>query len=61
LLFQVEQQQSVRDEAQYQILLLLLRAMFVLEYQDEQGRWFGVNPVLLETEKFKSFTNRIGL
>lgn len=33
---------------------ILLRSLFVFEYQDTQGRWFGVNPVLLETDKFKS-------
>lgn len=49
LLFQVVQQQRVRDEAQY-----LLRTMFIFEYQDEQGRWFSINPVLTETEKFKA-------
>ncbi len=49
LLFQVVQQQRVRDEAQY-----LLRTMFIFEYQDEQGRWFSINPVLVETEKFKA-------
>ncbi len=49
LLFQVVQQQIVRDEAQY-----LLRTMFIFEYQDEQGRWFSINPVLVETEKFKA-------
>ncbi|NEP53329.1 MAG: ATP-binding protein, partial [Moorea sp. SIO3C2] len=51
LLSQVVQQQSVKGEQEYQTLL---RSMFVYEYQDEQGRWFGINPALAETEKFRS-------
>ncbi|NEO94020.1 MAG: AAA family ATPase [Moorea sp. SIO3G5] len=51
LLSQVVQQQSVKGEQEYQTLL---RSMFVYEYQDQQGRWFGINPALAETEKFRS-------
>ncbi|NET83706.1 MAG: ATP-binding protein, partial [Moorea sp. SIO1F2] len=51
LLSQVVQQQSVKGEQEYQTLL---RSMFVYEYQDEQGRWFGINPALAETEKFRT-------
>ncbi len=51
LLFQVVQNQLVKGEKEYQVLL---RSMFVFEYRDEQGRWFGINPSLAETEKFKS-------
>jgi hypothetical protein len=54
LLFQVVQQQLVKGEKEYQILL---RSMFVFEYRDDQGRWFGINPALAETEKFKSLKN----
>ena len=50
LLRQVVQQQSVSGEVNYQTLL---RSLFVFEYQDQQGRWFGINPVLAETNKFK--------
>ncbi|HEY9852662.1 MAG TPA: P-loop NTPase fold protein [Leptolyngbyaceae cyanobacterium] len=52
LLFQVVQLSSVRGEVQYQTLL---RSMFVYEYRDSVGRWFGVNPALAETEKYKSW------
>jgi hypothetical protein len=52
LIFQVVQQQNVRGDKEYQILL---RSLFVFEYQDQQGRWFGINPALTETEKYKSW------
>ncbi|MDX2231249.1 MAG: ATP-binding protein [Leptolyngbyaceae cyanobacterium bins.349] len=48
LIGQVVQQQTVKGEVQYQ---MLLRSMFVFEYQDPQGTWFGINPVLAETTK----------
>jgi hypothetical protein len=49
LIFQVVEKQTVRGELQYQTLL---RSMFVYEYQDPEGGWFGINPVLRETKKF---------
>ncbi len=52
LIFQVVQQQNVRGDREYQILL---RSLFVFEYQDQQGRWFAINPALAETEKYKSW------
>ena len=52
LLFQVVQQQKVKGEEEYQTLL---RSMFVFEYRDRQGNWFGINPLLLETETFRSW------
>ncbi|NEO98135.1 MAG: AAA family ATPase [Symploca sp. SIO2E9] len=48
LLSQVVQQQHVKGEKEYQTLL---RSMFVYEYRDELGRWFGINPALAETGK----------
>lgn len=51
LLVQVVQQQTVSGEDGHQTLL---RSLFVFEYQDQQGRWFDINPVLRETNKFKS-------
>ncbi|HEY9598835.1 MAG TPA: P-loop NTPase fold protein [Cyanophyceae cyanobacterium] len=51
LLLSVVQQQSVRGEQEYQALL---RSMFVYEYRDELGRWFGINPALAETAKYQS-------
>lgn len=52
LLRQVVQRQSVSGEADYEILL---RSLFVFEYQSKQGRWFGINPLLAETDIFKSW------
>jgi hypothetical protein len=48
LLYEVVNQQNVRGESDYQ---RLLRSMFVFEYRDMQGRWFGISPALAETEK----------
>ncbi|MBD2778730.1 ATP-binding protein [Iningainema tapete] len=48
LLYEVVNQQSVRGESEYQ---RLLRSMFIFEYRDRVGRWFGISPALAETEK----------
>jgi hypothetical protein len=40
----------VSGEVNYQTLL---RSLFVFEYQDQQGRWFGINPVLAEAKQFQ--------
>jgi AAA ATPase domain len=48
LLFQVVHQQSVKGEAEYQ---RLLRSMFVFEYRDPVGRWFGISPALAESDR----------
>lgn len=53
LLSQVVQQQAVKGEREYQVLL---RSGFVYEYRDELGRWFGINPALVETERFRSLS-----
>jgi hypothetical protein len=56
LLAQVVQQQVVKGEREYQ---MLLRSGFVYEYRDEMGRWFGINPAIAETERFQCLaTNR---
>ena len=52
LIFQVIQEQRVKGDIEYD---LLLRSLFVFEYRDHQGVWFAINPVLAETEKFKSW------
>ncbi|EGJ35340.1 hypothetical protein LYNGBM3L_07010 [Moorena producens 3L] len=52
LLFQVVQQQKVRGDTEYQTLL---RSMFVFEYRDRDGNWFGINPALEEAPQFKSW------
>ncbi|MDY6782410.1 MAG: AAA family ATPase [Cyanobacteriota bacterium] len=51
LISQVVNQQLVKGEQEYQALL---RSMFVFEYRDESGRWFGINPALAESERFKT-------
>jgi hypothetical protein len=56
LIFQVIQEQRVRGDIEYHTLL---RSLFVFEYRDNQGAWFGINPVLAETQNFKSWLNKI--
>ena len=50
LLARVVKQQNVSREER----CTLGRSLLVFEYQDAQGQWFSVNPVLRETEKLKS-------
>ncbi|GAB1540738.1 hypothetical protein NUACC21_34070 [Scytonema sp. NUACC21] len=50
LLFQVVQEQAVKGELEYQALL---QSLFVFEYQDDEGKWFGLNPLLFETDRYK--------
>jgi hypothetical protein len=51
LLRQVGHNQMVRGEDEYQTLL---RSLFVFEYQDDQGGWFSINPILGEAKQLKS-------
>ena len=44
VLKRVVQQKSVKGEEDYH---LLLRSLFVYEYQDTEGSWFDINPILL--------------
>jgi hypothetical protein len=52
LLFQVVREQKVKGDHEYQTLL---QSLFVFEYQDEQGSWFGLNPLLFETQKYQAW------
>jgi len=52
LIFQVMQEQRVKGDIEYHTLL---RSLFVFEYRDHQGVWFAINPVLAETNEFKSW------
>ncbi|NET55709.1 MAG: ATP-binding protein [Symploca sp. SIO2E6] len=52
LLFQVIKEQAVRGETEQ---MILLRSMFVFEYRDLDGQWFDINPVLAESQKYKSW------
>lgn len=54
LLFKVVQNQRVTGEEECQALL---RSMFVFEYRDRDGHWFGINPLLAETKKYASWVN----
>lgn len=56
LLYEVVHQQSVRGETEYQ---RLLRSMFVYEYRDVTGRWFGISPALAETEKVIAWQQKL--
>jgi hypothetical protein len=51
LLFKVVKEQSINGNKEYQNLL---RNLWVFEYVDDiQGNWFALNPLLMETDKFK--------
>ncbi|MEG4349556.1 AAA family ATPase [Microcoleus sp. LAD1_D5] len=50
LLFKVVKEQSINGDKEYQDLL---RNLWVFEYVDTQGNWFALNPLLMETDKFK--------
>lgn len=51
LLHQILQHKdNVKGEDEYQILL---RSFFLFEYRDNEGRWFGINPAIAESKKFK--------
>lgn len=55
LLFQVVREQQVKGDHEYQTLL---QSLFVFEYQDEQGSWFGLNPLLFETQKYQAWVRQ---
>ncbi|MCU0541541.1 MAG: KAP family NTPase [Oscillatoriaceae cyanobacterium Prado104] len=50
LLFKVVKEQSINGDTEYQDLL---RNLWVFEYVDDRGNWFALNPLLVETDKFK--------
>ena len=50
LLHNVKDKKAVVGEAEYQTLL---KSLFVFEYRDEKGTWFGLNPILAEAEQFQ--------
>ncbi len=52
LLFEVDKTQRVKGEEEYQTLLA---SLFVFEYHDKDGTWFGLNPLLLETDKYRNW------
>jgi hypothetical protein len=50
MILQVVKHQTLKGEREFQTLL---PSMFFFEYCDQQGRWFGINPVLAETQRFQ--------
>ncbi len=46
---EVAQHKDLRGDEKYQ---LLIKDMFVFEYQDEEGSWFDINPILAEAKEF---------
>lgn len=55
LLVRVAKERRLTEEAADEILQ---RSRFVLEYEDDRGRWYDVNPLLLEAEKFQAIAQR---
>ncbi len=53
LLREFTQRQRVAGEDGYQTLL---HSLFMFEYQDKEGRWFGINPLLAEAPEFQRCT-----
>jgi hypothetical protein len=49
LLRRVSQDRMITEEPDYQALL---RSLYVYEYRDKSGRWFDVNPALVEAGEF---------
>ena len=44
------ERKTVAGELEYQILL---RSLFVFEYEYGGDRWFGINPILAETKQYR--------
>ncbi|QZZ21235.1 AAA family ATPase [Leptothermofonsia sichuanensis E412] len=56
LIVQVVRHQTVMGEEQFKILL---PSSFFYEYRDNEGHWFGLNPVLAETRQFREWQERV--
>ena len=52
LIIQAARQKAIQSDTQFKTLL---PSMLFFEYQDEQGRWFGLNPILTETREFNEW------
>jgi len=46
----IQHHDIVQGKEEYEILL---RSLFLLEYRDQEGRWFGINPAIAESKKFQ--------
>ena len=51
-LFRVAEQNNMVVDIEYQ---KMLHSLYILEYWDQKGGWFDINPLLKETEIFKSW------
>jgi hypothetical protein len=47
--------QDVQGDEDYNILV---RSLFLYEYRDAKGRWFGINPLLAETERYQTWKSQ---
>jgi hypothetical protein len=56
LLFRAVQQQNVMGDEDYE---MLLHSMFLFEYRDQLGRWYSINPILAEAERFQSWQQTV--
>jgi hypothetical protein len=56
-IFQVLDEQNLSGNSEYQ---KLLRSMFVFEYQDNEGGWYHINPVLEGTQKYQAWLQAKG-
>jgi hypothetical protein len=56
LIVQVVRQKAIQGDEQFKILL---PSTFFYEYRDNEGHWFGINPVLAETEQFKYWQEQV--
>ena len=52
LLLRAVARKDVRGDDDYNILV---RSLFLYEYRDAQGRWFGINPLLTETDRYQTW------
>jgi hypothetical protein len=55
LLVRVAKEHRLTEETADEILR---RSRFVLDYEDELGRWYNVNPLLLEAEQFQAIAHK---
>lgn len=51
LLKEVQKTKTYNGDEKYDILL---RSMFVFEYRDEDGSWFDINPILIDSKELTS-------
>ena len=51
---------STPDNQGNEAYSLLLRSLFLYEYRDHDGRWFDLNPVLKETNRFQAWQVELG-